>query len=132
MGKSQPVMSIDDRIMWDGIEHGELKLQSCSHCRTLRYPPGPICAECLSMESDWVPVAGTGTILSWVTFHKRYFDDFPPPYNSVAVRLDEGPIIMSNLMGDEPEGSWIGKRVRLEFVDHDGRRQHAVRIDRAG
>ncbi|MGH7004670.1 MAG: Zn-ribbon domain-containing OB-fold protein, partial [Alphaproteobacteria bacterium] len=68
-------------------------------------------------------------ILSWVIFHKRYFDDFPPPYNSVAVRLEEGPIIMSNLVGQEPEGSWIGKRVRIEFVEHDGRRQHAVRID---
>lgn len=131
MGNSQPVMALDDRPMWDGIAAGRLSLQRCGHCRAFRYPPGPICAACLCMESEWVPVAGTGTILSWVVFHRKYFDDFPPPYNSVAVRLDEGPIIMTNLTGPEPEGSWIGKRVRLAYVDHAGRQQHAARIDRS-
>jgi uncharacterized OB-fold protein len=129
MGNSQAIMALDDRPMWDSIAVDRLSLQRCSRCGTFRYPPGPICASCLSMESEWVPVAGAGTILSWVVFHKKYFDDFPPPYNSVAVRLDEGPIIMTNLTGPEPEGSWIGRRVRLTYVDRAGRRQHAATID---
>ena len=128
MGKTQPVMALDDRPMWDSIAEGALKLQKCSGCGAFRYPPGPICAECLSMESEWVAVDGGGNVLSWVVFHRKYFDDFPPPYNAVAVRLDEGPIVMTNLIGDPPEGSWIGHRVQLNYVDHDGRRQHAARI----
>ncbi|MBJ3777067.1 Zn-ribbon domain-containing OB-fold protein [Acuticoccus mangrovi] len=128
MGKTTPVMSLSDAPMWQSIENGKLALMACKTCGTYRYPPSPICPKCLSMETEWKPIAGTGTILSWVVFHRKYFDDFPPPYNAVAVRLDEGPIIMTNLVGEEPEGSWIGKRVSLEYVDHDGRRQHAARI----
>jgi uncharacterized OB-fold protein len=41
---------------------------------------------------------------------------YPPPYNVIAVRLAEGPIMISNLEGDAPEGSWIGHIVRLIYV----------------
>jgi len=128
MGKTQKVMSRDDGPMWESIERGRLELQTCSDCGKVRYPPAPVCDACLSMESHWTPVSGRGTILSWVVFHRKYFDDFPPPYNATAVRLDEGPIVMTNLVGTEPAGSWIGKRVQLTYVGHDGRRQHAAEI----
>lgn len=128
MGKSQRVMALTDLPMWQSIENGRLELMACRDCGAFRYPPAPICDRCLSMEAEWKPVSGTGTILSWVIFHRKYFDDFPPPYNAVAVRLDEGPIIMTNLIGTPPEGSWIGHRVKLDYVEHDGRRQHAARI----
>ncbi|MEI5677059.1 OB-fold domain-containing protein [Mesorhizobium sp. CGMCC 1.15528] len=80
------------------------------------------------MEAEWKAVSGRGKIVSWVVFHRKYFDDFPPPYNATTVRLEEGPLIVTNLTGPEPEGSWIGRSVALEYVDHDGRKQHAARI----
>lgn len=132
MGKTVPIMALNDVPMWESIEEGALKLQVCCDCGHCRYPPAPICPDCLSMEDEWRPVSGTGTVMSWVVFHRKYFDDFPPPYNAVAVRLDEGPIIVTNLTGPLPEGSLIGRKVRLEYVDHDGRRQHAARIAEAG
>ena len=52
-------------------------------------------------------MSGRGTIMSWVTFHRQYFDDFPPPYNAVAVRLVEGPIVVTNLIGTAPSESWM-------------------------
>lgn len=120
MGKSKRVLTLYDVPMWDSIAREKWELQKCKACGTFRYPPSPICAECHSMEYDWVPVAGTGTILSWTIFHKKYFDDFPPPYNTVAVRLDEGPIIVSNLVGPEPEGDWIDRRVEICYAPHEG------------
>jgi uncharacterized OB-fold protein len=121
-------MGICDGPMWDSIEHRGLKLQTCLGCGLVRYPPAPICEKCLSLESEWRPVSGKGEILSWVVFQRKYFDDFPPPYNSIAVRLAEGPIIVTNLVGPEPEGSWIGRDVQLDYVEHAGRIQHAARI----
>ncbi len=118
MGNSARVMTIYDEPMWQSIERKQWSLQVCRQCGTVRYPPSPICAECHSMDYDWKPLAGGGTILSWVVFHRKYFDDFPPPYNAVAVRVDEGPIIVSNLVGREPVGSWIGHRVRLRYGMH--------------
>lgn len=128
MGKTQPVMALTDLPLWQSIKDGALALEFCDSCGTCRYPPAPVCHNCLSFESEWRPVAGTGTIVSWVVFHRKYFDDFPPPYNAVSVRLDEGPIIVTNLVGDIPDGSWIGRGVTLEYVTHEDRVQHAARI----
>jgi uncharacterized OB-fold protein len=65
------------------------------------------------LDYHWKPLKGRGTILSWVIYHRQYFDNFPPPYNVVAVQLDEGPIVMSNLVGPEPVGNWVGHKVEI-------------------
>lgn len=128
MSNSVPVMGIYDKPMWESIGRRKLELMACRDCGKFRYPPAPICDDCLSMEQDWRPVSGRGTILSWVVFHKKYFDDHVPPYNSVAVRLEEGPIIMTNLVGPAPDDSWIGKSVELDYQECSGRLQHCARI----
>jgi uncharacterized OB-fold protein len=127
MGISKIVMSLDDIPMWASIERGRLELQQCDNCHAFRYPPAPVCPNCLSADATWTPVSGQGEVLSWVVFHKKYFDDHLPPYNSLAIRLDEGPIVVTQLQGDEPEGSWIGQRVELTYAEHAGRIQHFAR-----
>ena len=110
------VLGLYDRPMWDLLERtGELHLQRCSGCGTWRYPPGPACPDCLSAEGEWLPVTGRGEILSWVIFHRQYLPEYPAPYNVIAVRLDEGPIMISNLVGD-PDGNPIGRRVGLQVA----------------
>ncbi len=115
------VMGLYDRPFWDHLERTErLALQTCLACGTVRYPPGPVCHACLSPEAEWRPVSGSGEILSWVVFHKGYLPGYTPPYNVIAVRLDEGPILMSNLEGPPPAGSWIGQRVEAVVVRPEG------------
>ncbi len=128
MANSRIVMGLDDAPMWRSMERGRLELQCCNACSSFRYPPAPVCPQCLAEASTWTPVAGRGRILSWVVFHRKYFDDHVPPYNSVAVQLTEGPIIVSQLQGPQPEGSWIGAEVELAFAEHAGRMQHHLRL----
>jgi uncharacterized OB-fold protein len=128
VGYSQRVVTLYDQPMWDSMERRKLELQSCSACGRFRYPPGPACPHCRSMEYRWTPVSGDGAILSWVVFHRQYFEDYPPPYNAVAVQLAEGPIIVSTLVGEKPEGSWIGAKVELDYEPHRGQLQHVVRL----
>nr|WP_246727930.1 OB-fold domain-containing protein [Chelativorans sp. Marseille-P2723] len=104
--------------MWETLASGVLRLQQCCNCRSFRYPPGPTCHRCASPEHKWKPVSGRGQILSWVVFHRTYFDDYPAPYNVVAVKLEEGPMIVTNLTGKKPMGSWIGRSVELCFERH--------------
>jgi len=78
-----------------------------------RYPPGPASPDCLAEMADWTPVAGGGVILSRVVVHRRYLQGCEPPYNVMAVRLDAGPVMISNLVGETRAGTWIGRRVRL-------------------
>lgn len=113
------VMGFYDRPMWEALKtHNELRLQCCDDCGTWRYPPGPACHECLSTTSTWKPVSGGGAVASWVMFRKDYLPEYPAPYNVVAVRLDEGPMVISNLIED-PAENVIGKRVRLVPVEMD-------------
>jgi uncharacterized OB-fold protein len=132
MAKSKPIVGFYDVPMWQSIERQNLQLQACGHCGKFRYPPGPVCPFCLSADYAWRAVSGRGTILSWVIFHKQYFEDHVPPYNSIAVRLDEGPILVSNLVGDTPSGSWISANVQIDYRDQAGRMQHCFRLRPAG
>lgn len=111
------VLGFYDRPFWDHLEDGALRLQRCDGCEAMRYPPGPVCHDCQSPESTWTEVSGGGEVLSYAVFHKGYLPGFETPYAVVAVRLDEGPIIISNMVDDEePTRSWIGRRVQLVLV----------------
>ncbi|MBL8688044.1 MAG: OB-fold domain-containing protein [Rhodospirillaceae bacterium] len=132
MATSQRVMTHFDKPMWASIERGRLELQACLDCGQFRYPPGPACPHCLSMQAEWRAVSGRATILSWVVFHKTYFDDHPAPYNAIAVRLEEGPIVVTTLAGEPPRGSWIGKEVEFCYELHAGRMQHKARLRHVG
>lgn len=115
------VLGLYDEPFWNRLkETGRMHLQCCSRCGTWRYPPGPACSACLSPDYEWKPVSGGGELLSWVMFRKQYLPAYPAPYNVIAVRLDEGPTLISNLVSD-PEGGEkiIGRRVRLKVVDMD-------------
>lgn len=114
------VLALYDKPMWDLLkETDNLHLQCCSDCGTWRYPPGPICPDCLSPDSTWKPVSGGGEVMSWVIFQKEYLPEYPAPYNVVAIKLDEGPIIISNLTKDPDGSNIIGQRVRLNVVTMD-------------
>ena len=110
------VLGLYDAPFWRFLAtEGRMRLQRCNDCGTWRYPPGPACPECLSPHADWAPVSGGGELLSWVTFHKQYLAEYSAPYNVIAVRLDEGPTLISNLVAP-PQGLVIGRRVTLTVV----------------
>ncbi len=37
---------------------GELRIQRCKECQTLRHPPRPMCGKCQSIEWDWADLEG--------------------------------------------------------------------------
>jgi uncharacterized OB-fold protein len=97
---------------WEWLDRGQLRLQRCSECGQFRYTPRSACAHCLSDQFTWEPLAGTGTLLSWVVFRRQYLDQFPPPYVVAVVATDEGPIMTGNIAGaGTGDGLRIGARV---------------------
>ncbi|WP_143746604.1 Zn-ribbon domain-containing OB-fold protein [Caballeronia catudaia] len=128
MENSKPVRGLYDEPMWKSMESGVLELQRCESCAQFRYPPASHCPNCLSDQTVWERISGGATILSWVVFRRQYFGDHPTPCNSIAVELDEGPILITQLVGTQPESSWIGERVQIEIYTHNGRKQHGARL----
>jgi hypothetical protein len=56
-------------------------------------------------------------LLSWVTFHRAYWDGFERdlPYDVCLVQLDEGPLLVSNLVGTSGNAVKVGDRVHVVF-----------------
>jgi uncharacterized OB-fold protein len=84
----------------DGAARGELRIPVCRACGHQFWPPGPVCPRDFSSAIAWTTDPGTGTVTSWVRFHKRYFADDDVPYIVVQVKLDSGPRLTTTWASD--------------------------------
>ena len=114
--KPLPRITPLNRSFWDYAQQSVLALQVCGACGDAHIPESPVCPRCLGAEQSWQPSSGKGTLESWADFHRAYWHGFKDdlPYRTCLVRLDEGPLIISNLVGDEAKAR-IGARLRVVF-----------------
>ena len=112
-----PVIDDLNRPFWDGCRTGVLRLQRCARCSRLRYPVAAVCPRCLSTEAAWEQVSGRGEVFSFVVFRHAYNEAWRDrlPYCVALVRLEEGPIVIGNVLGAEPEAIHVGLPVRAVF-----------------
>lgn len=94
-----PRKGVFDDPYWSYAAAGELRVQRCVACGHHRYPPGPVCPECLAPEHTWERLSGTGELLAWTVFHRQYFPELPVPYTVGAVRTPEGPVLIGGVTG---------------------------------
>ena len=104
---------------WDGAKRHELMLQTCSACGHVRFPPSARCSRCLSAAYAWSQASGRGKVWSWIVMWQRYFAAFERdiPYNVAYVELEEGPRLMTNLVGVENEAIYCEMPVEVVFED---------------
>ena len=119
----RPTISDVNRAFWHGCRRGELLLQRCNHCARLRYPASQVCPDCLGSEAQWQPMSGRGKVFSFVVFHRAYHPAWEGkvPYNVALIELDEGPIMLSNVIDVDNAKLAVGFPVAVAFeaVDHD-------------
>lgn len=117
----KPLPHIDEvsRPFWEAAKRHELVLQKCQECGHYRYPPGNICPHCLSDRLAWVKASGRGTVHTWTVFHRAYHPAFTQdvPYTVVAIELEEGPRLPSNLVDCKIEDIRVGLPVEVVFED---------------
>ncbi len=118
MSYNKPLPKIDElnQGFWDNARAGRLSVQHCRSCGDKRYPPSPVCPKCLSPDQEWLVVSGKATLESWVDFHRAYWDGFKEdlPYRVCLVRLAEGPVMVSNLVGPS-DNARMGAAVEVVF-----------------
>jgi hypothetical protein len=105
---------------WEGTRAHELRLQFCTECREHFFYPRIFCPRCLSDAVEWRAVSGRGTLLSYV-LSARPAPGFEGelPYAIAIVKLDEGPHLMTNIVGMEltPQNLPAGMPVEVMFED---------------
>ena len=116
----RPLPDLDDPIsapFYRAARDGIVQFQKCANCGYLRWPSAPICPECWSDQFAWSEVAPTGTIWSFVGYHRAFNPAFTDmlPYVVALVELDAGPQMISNIVGVPEEELAVGMRVTAVF-----------------
>ena len=113
----RPAPDDDARPFWDYAHAGELRIQRCAACGTLRHPPHPMCVHCHSLDVEWAPMSGRGTVYSYVVTHQPVHPALVDrvPFATVVVELEEGPRLTSNLVDVPPAEIAIGMPVAVAF-----------------
>jgi uncharacterized OB-fold protein len=126
-GAPLPELDAETRPFWEAAMRGELVIQACSSCATLRHPPRPMCPRCQSLASEWRAMSGRARIWSYVVPHPPLLPAFMPfaPYNVCIVELEEDPTIrlVGNLVSEpgapinsmDPATIGIGMSVTVVF-----------------
>jgi len=116
----RPVVTADTAFFWDGTARGELRIQRCRGCGTLRHPPGPMCPACGADKPEYLLAAGTGEVYSYVVHHHPPVPGHQAPFVVALVQLTEGVRMVGELLGVDPDRVRVGMPVRAEFVKIDG------------
>jgi len=113
-----PAVNPETREFWDATAQDRLLLRRCRDCGAVIWYPRAICPECASLNTEWFPAAGRGRIYSYTVNHRgegAYTG--LPPFVLAYVELDEGPRMMTNIVGADPAGLTIGMPVEVTFHD---------------
>ena len=117
----KPPMGHDNAWWWEMAQQGQLGIQRCLGCATLRHPPRPMCGECQSLEWDAVQACGRGTICSFTILTHSQFPGYQYPLIIILVDLEEGTRVTSQLVGCEPAAVDFGLPVEMQIhEDADG------------
>ena len=115
-GRVIPVPTPETQHYWDGAKAGELRLQRCTDCGHIYFPPRPFCPTCGSRAVERCTASGRGRLFSYVINHLPS-PGFTPPFAIAVVELEEGPRLMSNIVGcpQTPEALQIDMPLEVTF-----------------
>jgi uncharacterized OB-fold protein len=116
-----PVPTPLTQPFWDACARGELHVQQCATCARSFFPPCRFCPYCLSADVRWRAASGRARLYSYLIQH-RAAPGFTPadvPYAVAIVELDEGPRMMTNIVGipSTPEALELDMPLQVRFVE---------------
>lgn len=100
---------------WEFTKVRELRLQQCEACRKFRWPPSPTCDSCLAEAFYWATVSGVGKVISWVTFRRQYFSEYPSGHTVATLELKEGPLFVTVPRGVAEQELTDGLELTLDW-----------------
>jgi uncharacterized protein len=118
--KPLPVPTPETQPYWDGLKAHELRIQRCQDCHQAYFYPRPFCPRCFSSNVTWFTASGRAKLHTYEVIHRA-----PPafaadaPYVLGVVELDEGPRMMTNIIGagTEPAGLRLDMPLQIEYED---------------
>ena len=102
---------------WEGCRKHQLLIQSCTKCGHQQFYPRIICTVCMSESLEWTRSNGRGRVLTFticrLPVSEAYAGDVP--YVIALTQLEEGPVMMSNIVECDPDSVTTGMPVEVIF-----------------
>lgn len=110
------------RPYWNAAREGVLRLQRCRSCQTAIHYPRRWCLTCWSTDLEHFDARGTGVVVTFTIVHESPFEAFDAhtPYVLAVVQLEEGPTMLSNIVGPDAFEVAIGDPVEVRFEKRNG------------
>jgi uncharacterized protein len=105
-----PVTSPETEAFWAASALGRFLVRHCTDCDHAHWYPRSLCPLCASSATEWREGAGLGSIYTFSVMRRA-----GAPFVMAYVRLDEGPLMMTNIVECDPDLVRIGDRVALVF-----------------
>jgi uncharacterized OB-fold protein len=113
-----PEPNLETELFWSATAQGRLLLPVCDECDTVIWYPRTLCPACASQSVSWTEASGDGTVFSFTIVHRsmgRFHESVP--YVVAYVELAEGPRVLTNVIGCDPDAVHIGQPVHVVFCD---------------
>lgn len=105
-----PFVSPENLEWAQAAERGALLVKHCRSCDRNHYYPRPFCPFCFSEGVEYLQVEGRGRIYTF-TVNRTQAD----PRITAYVTLKEGPTLITEIVGAEPNDVHIDQEVFLDF-----------------
>ena len=111
-----PVITPETQEFWSATTQGRLLLRQCRQCSEMIWYPRVICPGCHSLDTAWIEASGRGIIYSF-SIARRGQGAYTAagPYVLAYVELEEGPRMLTNIVGVDLEQVHIGQAVVVVF-----------------
>ena len=113
----KPIPGEDSAPFWEAVSRHELVFQRCADCGHWIHPPRPTCPKCRSLEKEWAPSTGKGTVHASVFYRESPHPGFEAPYSVILVEMEEGVHLISNMLDVHSDDVQVGMPVEVVFDD---------------
>ena len=116
--RPRPGISNDNLFFWEGCRQRELRMQRDPATGELFHPPGPRQDPATgSWDLQYAVCSGRGRLYSYAVPHYPQVPGFQYPVIVGLVELEEGPRIVSNIIGVDRESLEIGMPLEVTWLD---------------
>lgn len=115
----KPAIDGETRPWWEGAGRGEIVLQRSRRTGRIQHPPRAVCSETLETDVEHFVASGRGRVHTFTITHQNQAPAFARsvPYVLAYVELEEGPRVLTNIVGCDPSEVRIDMPVIADFSE---------------
>ncbi|MEE8470419.1 MAG: Zn-ribbon domain-containing OB-fold protein [Dehalococcoidia bacterium] len=110
------------KMFAEALKENRLLSLKCTKCGAYTIPPKKVCMECTSEDLEVVDLSGKGQVRTFTVIRVPP-EGFQAPYIVGLIELSEGPWLMGNIVGVDPDKATmdlIGMKVKMGHKVHPG------------